>query len=125
MRLLIDEHLSPKLVQRAAELGIYALSVPHAGLGGKPDFLLWHYAFRHDLTLVTTNARDFIDLLNVELHPGLVVIREAGLSRIEQWTRLEPVLQHVLAAADANFMVNRVIEILGLGDFDVLDIPAL
>jgi predicted nuclease of predicted toxin-antitoxin system len=84
LRLLIDEHLSPKLVQWAAELGVYALSVPHVGLTGKPDLLLWHYAFQHDLTLVTTNVRDFIELLDVELHPGLIVIREARLSRIEQ-----------------------------------------
>jgi len=70
MRLLIDEHLSPRLVQWVAELGVYALSVPHAGLGGKSDAVLWHYAFQHDLTVVTTNARDFIELLDVELHPG-------------------------------------------------------
>jgi predicted nuclease of predicted toxin-antitoxin system len=124
MRLLIDEHLSPKLVEWAAELGVYALSVPHAGLGGKSDSALWHYAFQHDLTLVTTNAGDFIELLDVELHPGLIVMREAGLSRTEQWNRLEPVVQHVLATADANFMVNRVIEIWGVGEFDVREIPA-
>jgi len=123
VRLLVDEHLSPKLVQWAAELGVYALSVPHAGLSGKPDVFLWRYAFQHDLTLVTTNARDFIELLYVELHPGLIVIREPGLSRIEQWSRLEPVVQLVLTTADKNFMVNRVIEIWGVGDFDVREIP--
>jgi predicted nuclease of predicted toxin-antitoxin system len=122
LRLLIDEHLSPKLVQWAAELGVYALSVPHVGLAGKPDVLLWHYAFQHDLTLVTTNVRDFIELLHVELHPGLIVIREAGLSRIEQWSRLEAVVRHALATADTNFMVNRMIEVWGVGHFNVREI---
>jgi len=105
--------------------GVYALSVAHAGLAGKPDALLWHYAFQHDLTVVTTNARDFIELLDVELHPGLIVIREAGLSRIEQWSRLQPVLHHVLATADPNFMINRVIEVCGVGHFDVREVQGV
>jgi predicted nuclease of predicted toxin-antitoxin system len=111
-------------VQWAAELGVYALSAPHAGLGGKTDVFLWRYAFEHDFTVVTTNARDFIELLDVELHPGLIVIREAGLSRTEQWDRVEPVLRHVLAAADPNFMINRLIEVWGVTRFDERDFPA-
>jgi predicted nuclease of predicted toxin-antitoxin system len=123
MRLLIDDHLSPRLARWAAELGVHALSVPHTGLGGKPDGVLWHYAFEHDLTIVTTNARDFIELLDVELHPGLIVIREAGLSRVQQWMRLKPVVRHVLATTDANFMVNRVIEVWDIGDFAIREMP--
>lgn len=123
MRLLIDENLSPRLARWAAELGVHALSVPHVGLGGRPDAILWHYAFAHDLTIVTTNARDFIELLDVQLHPGLIVIREAGLSRVQQWNRLEPVVRYVLATADPNFMVNRVIEVWSVGDFDIREIP--
>ena len=64
--------------------------------------------FEHDLVVVTTNVRDLIELLDVELHPGLIVMREAGLSRTQQWARLEPVLRRVLAAGDPN---NRVIEV--------------
>lgn len=124
MRLLIDKQLSSNLVQWAAELGVYALSVPHAGLAGKPDAFLWDYAFQHDLTVVTSNARDFIELLDVDLHPGFIVIRQAGLSRIEQWTRLKPVLEHVLATADPNFMINRVIEVWGVNRFDVRKVEA-
>ena len=124
MRLLIDEQLSPSLVQWAAQLDVYALSVPHAGLAGKPDVFLWHYAFEHDLVVVTTNVRDFIELLDVELHPGLIVMREAGLSRTQQWARLEPLLRHVLAAGDPNFMVNRVIEVWGVRHFEVREVPA-
>ena len=51
-------------------------------------------------------------------------MREAGLSRIEQWRRLEPVVRHVLATVDANFLVNRIIEIWGVRDFEVREIPA-
>jgi hypothetical protein len=75
------------------------------------------------LTVVTTNARDFIELLDTEVHPGLIVIREAGLTRTEQWDRLEPIVRHVLTTGDPNFMINRMIESRGIGHFDVRDIP--
>jgi len=35
--------------------------------------------------VLTINARDFIELLDVAVHPGLIVLRESGLSRDEQW----------------------------------------
>ena len=90
MRLLLDEHISPALVARLAEVGIYAQSVPHVGLAGRADHEIWQYALDHDFAVVTTNARDFIELLDVDVHPGLIVLRESGLSRDEQWRRIQP-----------------------------------
>jgi predicted nuclease of predicted toxin-antitoxin system len=123
IRLLIDEHLSPKLASWTAELGIYAQSVPHAGLAGEPDHRVWRHALEGDFTVVTTNARDFIELLDVDLHPGVIVLREAGLSRQEQWERLDPVLRYLLALDDPGFMVNRLIEIRGIGEFEITEVP--
>jgi predicted nuclease of predicted toxin-antitoxin system len=124
VQLLIDEHLSPRLVQWAAALGVFALSVPHAGLAGKTDPFLWSYALDPGFTVVTTNARDFIHLLDVELHAGLIVLRRSALSRDEQWERLEPVVRHVMATGDADFMVNRVIDVWEPGCFDVRNMPS-
>jgi predicted nuclease of predicted toxin-antitoxin system len=78
IRLLLDEHISPSMVERFGEEGVYAQSVPHAGLSGQPDPDIWRHALDYDFTVVTTNARDFIKLLNVEVHPGLIVLREAA-----------------------------------------------
>jgi predicted nuclease of predicted toxin-antitoxin system len=90
VRLLIDEHLSPRLAARCAERwGLFAASVPHVGLAGKPDDVVWRYAFDHDFVVVTTSARDFLDLLDIDLHPGLIVLRESGLSRTEQRDRMD------------------------------------
>lgn len=75
-RLLLDEHISPALVSKLGEKGLYAEAVAHVGLSGEPDEHIWNYALEHDFTVVTTNARDFIRLLNVEVHPGLIVLRE-------------------------------------------------
>jgi predicted nuclease of predicted toxin-antitoxin system len=79
-RLLLDEHISPALVRKLGEKGLYAEAVAHVGLSGEPDEHIWNNALEHDFTVVTTNARDFIRLLNMEEHPGLIVLRESGLT---------------------------------------------
>ena len=72
IRFLLDENISPTLVGKLGEKGICAQAVPHAGLTGKPDPEIWDYASNNDFAVVTTNARDFIRLVNVEVHPGLM-----------------------------------------------------
>ncbi len=80
------------MVSRMAFLGCYGVAVPHAGLSGASNQAVWRYAYENDLIVITTNAKDFIPLLDVEVHPGLIVLRESGLSRAEQWERIEPVI---------------------------------
>ena len=123
MRFLLDEHLSPTLVSRLAALGCYGVAVPQVGLSGASDPVVWRYAYENDFIVVTTNAKDFLALLDVELHPGLIVLRESGLSRQEQWNRIEPVLQHLFNVNDPDFMLNKVIEIEAAGRFSVHEIP--
>jgi hypothetical protein len=55
----------------------------------------------HDFAVVTTNAKDFIPLLDVEVHPGLIVLRESGLTRDEQWNRIKPIVQRVKDSEDS------------------------
>ncbi len=123
MRLLLDEHISPTLIVALAEAGVFAQSVPHVGLGGRTDHAIWKYAFNHDFTIVTTNGRDFVPLYNVALHPGLIVLRESGLSSKEQWSRLRPVVETVKRSGDPDFMLNKVIEITGVGQFKIRSFP--
>jgi hypothetical protein len=77
----------------------------------------------HDLAVVTTNAQDFIELLDVPMHPGLIVLRESGLSRQEQWERLRPVVRQVKKSGDDDFLLNKLIEISGVGRFEVREMP--
>jgi hypothetical protein len=72
---------------------------------------------------LSANARDFIRLLNVEVHPGLIVLREGGLTRDEQWDRLRPVIEHVLESTDDNFLVNKLVEISGVDEWEIREIP--
>lgn len=81
MKLLIDENLSPVLARWANESGVFASAVIYVGLQGKPDINIWRYAFENDLVVVTVNVEDFIVLAKgVELHPGVIAFREAGLA---------------------------------------------
>ena len=111
---------------RLAEIGAFAQAVAHVGLNGQPDHAVWEFAMQHDMAVVTTNADDFLELLeDVELHPGLILLRESGLSREEQWARLEPAVRFIQSQTDPDYLVNRVIDILGPGYFLSVDIPAL
>ena len=90
-------------------------AVAHVGLSGEPDEHIWNYALEHDFTVLTTNARDFIRLLNVEVHPGLIVLRESGLTRDEQWDRVRPVIEHVLESSDRQSLGQQTGRNIGCG----------
>ncbi|HXW92463.1 MAG TPA: DUF5615 family PIN-like protein [Terriglobales bacterium] len=122
MRLLLDENLSPALVRLLADIDVYSLSVPHVGLAGRADHVVWQYALDHGFAVVTTNAQDFIALLDVPVHPGLIVFRESGLSRQEQWERLRPDVEHVKKSGE-DFLLNKLIEIARVGEFKIRQIP--
>jgi len=51
--------------------------------------------WNNDFAVVTTNARDSSQLLNVEVHPSLMVLRESGLTREDQWQRILPVIEKI------------------------------
>jgi predicted nuclease of predicted toxin-antitoxin system len=122
IRLLLDEHLSPRLVGRLAERGVYAQHLAHVGLAGATDPEVWRYAFEHDFAVVTMNARDFLTLASgVTVHPGLIVLRESGLTRDEQWARLAAVVERLLDRDE--LLVNRVVEVWSIDQFDVRDLP--
>lgn len=126
MKLLLDEHISPTLVRRLADCGVFALSIVHCGLGGKSDAFIWEYALQNDFAVVTTNVRDFIEFTD-QIHSGLILLRQSGLSREEQRARLEPVVLDLLAREDSSeseSMMNYVVEVWELGKFQVRRFPA-
>jgi predicted nuclease of predicted toxin-antitoxin system len=102
---------------------LYAEAVAHVGLSGEPDEHIWNYALELDFTVVTTNARDFIRLLNVEVHPGLIVLRESGLTRDEQWDRIQPIIDHIWESSDDDFLLNKLVEISAAGEWEIREIP--
>jgi hypothetical protein len=61
----------------------------------------------------------------VEVHPGLIVLRESGLSRDEQWGRIQPVVEYMKNSGDKDVLLNKLIEIAGPGRFETREIPPL
>jgi predicted nuclease of predicted toxin-antitoxin system len=123
VKVLVDENLSPELVQRLAARGVAAVHVAHIGMPGASDPEVWRHAFEHDQIVVTINAADFLHLAaGVDLHPGLVVLRVAGgLSRVEQWAWVEPVIVWLIASGET--LVNKAVVVTGKGKFSCVDLP--
>lgn len=121
-KFLIDENLSPKLVDHLASKGLAAQHVVYVGLSGCTDPEVWRYAYEHDQIVITLNVEDFLQLAgNVGLHPGLIVMRRSGLNRQEQWRELEPVIDELLRSGES--MVNRIVEVNGSGQFTIRALP--
>lgn len=62
-------------------------------------------------------------LPSLHVHPGLMVLREGGLTRGEQWDRVRPVLDLILKSSDDNFLINKVVEISGQDEWEIREIP--
>lgn len=123
MTFLVDENLSPHLVQQLNARGHAAEHVAHVGKAAWRDVDLWGHAFDRSQVVVTTNYGDFLRLARgVELHPGLIVFRRGGLDRDEQWRWLLPVVE-LLEEEPEGSLVNQVVEVLGEGTFVRRDFP--
>lgn len=124
MELLIDENLSPILALWANEHGVPAQAVGYVGLQGASDEQVWRYAYQNDQVVVTINVGDFMRLAkSVDLHPGVIAIREAGLTRQEQWVRLQQALAYIKHEIGGD-LINQVLEVRGISEFKLHRIPA-
>jgi predicted nuclease of predicted toxin-antitoxin system len=72
---LIDENLSPRLVETANSFGHVAFHTNHRGWSTQKDPQLLRHLLREDLTLVTNNWDDFRPMLGrAAVHPGAVIL---------------------------------------------------
>lgn len=127
MKLLLDEHVSPRLVNKLAQKGVHAEHIVHVGRSGMSDPMLWRFAFVRDAVVVTFNVRDFLALAaDTELHPGLIVVRASGLTIEEQWAALEPAVDWLLSNPDPRAtMLNKILEVKADGGFSIYPLPSV
>lgn len=94
-RFLVDENLSPALVDPARERGFEAMHVNHLGLRTDTDWDLLRIIAGQDWVLVTNNAIEFRGRYRrIELHPGVVFLLPA-VRRTQQVRLFEAALDHV------------------------------
>ena len=90
MKLLFDQNLSPRLVQRLSDLYPSSDHVYSVGLDRASDTLLWNYAREHGFALVTQDA-DFSEMSELLGFPPKVIWIRRGncsTSQIESILRL-------------------------------------
>lgn len=112
MKFLIDECLPHQFATRMAMRG-YPDSVHpiHIGMRGRRDDQLVQLALADDRIIITSNARDYRDLLaGQSVHAGAILLPNA--EREDSWRLLEVALAFIeLQSSPADYMVNRVIEV--------------
>jgi predicted nuclease of predicted toxin-antitoxin system len=72
MRLLFDQNLSPRLVDRLNDVFPQALHVSQVGLSRAPDEALWDYA-RVNALVICTKDTDFLDMSVLNGFPPKIV----------------------------------------------------
>jgi predicted nuclease of predicted toxin-antitoxin system len=108
-RFLIDECLSPDLVQVAIDAGFECTCVRDRGLLGARDDFLMKFLLKEDFTLVTENAADFRALFgDQELHPGLICL--GSEKRMDRETQRE--LFQVALKEIGQDLTNQLLEVI-------------
>ncbi len=72
MKLLFDQNLSPRLVDRLADIYPNSNHLYNLGLDTAEDSIVWQYARDNDFIVVTKDA-DFSDLISVRGFPPKVI----------------------------------------------------
>ena len=118
---LIDENLTPAMVEVGKERGILVQHVAHIGMASAHDFEVTAYAVRNDMICVTNDRADYLRLYaRQDVHPGLAIINEnvRGPVQVELFERL---LDHL---EGLNYeLVDQVIEIARDGSIQIYDWP--
>jgi len=117
LKLWIDECLSPTLVKRANQRGLWATCNRDRNLLGELDEKLYPIVLDEGAVFVTNNESDFLSLgREAGLHGGLIVLPQ-GHHRESQWLFLDNAIDHIEAQAEAHreapadWMVNKYVEV--------------
>jgi predicted nuclease of predicted toxin-antitoxin system len=77
MKLLFDQNLSPKLVQKLADLFPGSAHTESMDLGSDSDLNVWNFAKSEGFTVVTKDG-DFADILEAKGFPPKIILIQLG-----------------------------------------------
>ena len=117
IKFLIDECLTPDLVDVARARWIEAEHIARIGRASSPDWRIVELALDGDYALVTNNARDFRRFYKgLEIHPGLLILLPQGRYQ-QQIALFRKVLDHIDTHPD---IVNQLVEVDAAGVITVM-----
>lgn len=121
IQFLVDECLSPGLLDAARDHGFNAYHVTQRGWGSDSDPQLLGRILDEDLTFVTNNWKDFRPMISrAEVHPGVIAILP-NVRRERQITLFAAAIAEIQCAALD--MVNTVLEVHADGTVDRYALP--
>jgi len=122
LRLLVDECLSPALVNVGHQHGFEAHHVVHMGWQSRKDPFLRARLIEGDFTLVTNNWRDFRPMLEqAGLHAGAIIL--PTVPRDEQVRLFDLALRAAVELSNPPDLVNTILEVGPDGSVRVYDLP--
>lgn len=122
LRLLVDECLSPALVNVGHQHGFEAHHVVHMCWESRKDPFLRARLIEGDFTLVTNNWRDFRPMLEqAGLHAGAIIL--PNVPRDEQVRLFDLALRAAGELSSPPDLVNTVLEVEVDGSVRVYDLP--
>jgi len=123
IQFLVDECLSPGLLDVARKHGFNAYHVTRRGRGSDSDPQLLAHILDEDLTFVTNNWKDFRPMISrAELHPGVVAILP-NVRKERQMVLFAAALAVITSANPPLDMVNTVLEVDADGNVERYDLP--
>ena len=123
IQFLVDECLSPGLLDVAREHGFNAYHVTRRGWGSDSDPQLLARILDEDLTFVTNNWKDFRPMISrTELHPGVVAILP-NVRRERQMVLFAAALAEITRPDPPLDMVNTVLEVDHNANVERYDLP--
>jgi predicted nuclease of predicted toxin-antitoxin system len=109
IRFLIDAQLPPGLAQRLTARGYPSEHVNRINLRVASDDAIWRHAARTGATLITKDE-DFVALAERDASgPQVVWIRIGNISNDALWRALDPQLDEIVHALNAD---ERIVEVL-------------
>ncbi len=101
VKLLFDENISPKLVQRLASLFPDSMHVDKCGLGASDDGRIWQFAATQGFTIVSKDL-DFFDRSILSGSPPKVIWLRTGNCSTVEVEKLLRTFSAEIAGFDAN-----------------------
>lgn len=102
IKFLIDECLSPVLVETAHAYGFHAMAVRDLGLQGAKDHQLLTLVIADDWVLVTNNTIEFRERYRTHapLHSGVVFLDNVSTGRVSQVLAFEAAVEDIRSRPD-------------------------